>query len=474
MTRSLEMVWLVVRRELRDQFRDWRIILPMVVLTVFFPFLMNYTARVALDFVAQYGTPLVAERLVPFFMMVVGFFPITVSLVIALESFVGEKERGTIEPLLSSPIRDWQLYVGKLISSSFPPVVTAFLGIAVYLAGLLVQDIPWPDVNMLLQTLFLTTAQAVLMVSGAMVISTQATTVRGANLLSSFIVVPMALLIQGESVLMFWGDNQVLWLAVLAVVVMTALLVRLGLAHFQRESLLGREIDTLNLRWMFKSFWLAFRGRAVTIGQWYRLEVGGALRRLAIPLLLTLVFGVIALTAGYIYVSNSETSLPGSFSVGDFSQALDSSFGGPGGPQALLTFDYILGHNIRAILMILLLGLFSFGVLGALAYFANFGLIGAVLALMASAGYSPLLVTLTGILPHGIFEIPALLLASAMVIYLGAALVTPVAQRTVGEVMIESLAAWAKVSLGVVVPLLVAAAAIEAYLTPVVMAAYLK
>jgi hypothetical protein len=125
----------VTRREIRDQFRDWRILAPIIILTVFFPGLMNFTAQQAVDFVAKYGAPIIADRLIPFLLMVVGFFPISVSLVIALESFVGEKERRSIEPLLSSPLTDVQLYLGKLMAVIFPPLIASFLGITVYLVG---------------------------------------------------------------------------------------------------------------------------------------------------------------------------------------------------------------------------------------------------------------------------------------------------------------------------------------------------
>ena len=83
----------------------------------------------------RYGAPLVGERLIPFLLMIVGFFPISVSLVIALESFVGEKERHSIEPLLGSPLSDWQLYLGKLLAALMPPLLMAYLGIIVYLIG---------------------------------------------------------------------------------------------------------------------------------------------------------------------------------------------------------------------------------------------------------------------------------------------------------------------------------------------------
>lgn len=98
MLNKLRPVWLVAGRELRDQVRDWRVLLPMMILTLLFPFLMNEFARETVDFLNQYNANLVLDRLVPISIMIIGFFPITVSLVVALESFVGEKERGTIEP----------------------------------------------------------------------------------------------------------------------------------------------------------------------------------------------------------------------------------------------------------------------------------------------------------------------------------------------------------------------------------------
>ena len=122
---DVRMALLITRREVRDQFRDWRIIFPILGLTIFFPFLMNFTTAQVLQFVNRYGASIVGERLVPFSMMIVGFFPISVSLVIALESFVGEKERGSIEPLLNTPLLDWQIYIGKLLSSIVPPLFFA-------------------------------------------------------------------------------------------------------------------------------------------------------------------------------------------------------------------------------------------------------------------------------------------------------------------------------------------------------------
>ena len=215
MRKQISPALIITNREVRDQFRDWRIIFPIVILTIFFPSLMNFTARQAVTFVERYGAPLIGYRLIPFLLMVVGFFPISVSLVIALESFVGEKERHSIEPLLCTPLSDWQLYLGKLLAAMVPPLLASYLGIGVYLLGTYLQ-VGWrPDPVLLLQIVLLTTVQALVMVSGAVVVSTQTTSVRAANLLASFIIIPMALLIQGESVIMFWARYSVLWWAIL-------------------------------------------------------------------------------------------------------------------------------------------------------------------------------------------------------------------------------------------------------------------
>ncbi|HKZ69164.1 MAG TPA: ABC transporter permease subunit, partial [Anaerolineales bacterium] len=261
----------ITRREVRDGFRDWRILVPILVLTVFFPALMNFTASRAVAFVTEYGAPVIGDRLIPFLLMIVGFFPISVSLVIALESFVGEKERHSIEPLLSSPLSNLQLYVGKTLASTVPPLLAAYLGIGVYLAGLYL-NLRWtPPLELLIQIIALTTVQATVMVSGAVIISTQVTSVRAANLMASFIIIPMALLVQGESLVMFWARYDVLWVIIFGLAMINAVLVRMGVRLFNREELLGKELDEINVRALARVWWQEFVGEAGrSPARWYR------------------------------------------------------------------------------------------------------------------------------------------------------------------------------------------------------------
>ncbi len=288
MVANLRPAFVVAWREIRDMFRDWRIIFPIVGLTIFFPFLMNFTAKQVVGYVEQYGANLLAVRFIPFLLMIVGFFPITVSLVIALESFAGELERRSIEPLLSSPLTDWQLYLGKLLASLVPPILASVLGISVYLIGVY-RSVGWTaQPAFLLQIFLLTAVQALVMVSAAVVISTQTTSVRAANLLSSFIVIPMALLIQAEAVVMLWGSEAILWWIIIGEIFVSIMLVRAGIAHFNREELLGRELDVLNLRRSWAVFKNAFIGEARSFKEWITVEVWKTIQKTGIPLALSL------------------------------------------------------------------------------------------------------------------------------------------------------------------------------------------
>jgi stage II sporulation protein M len=123
-------------------------------------------------------------------------------------------------------------------------------------------------------------------------------------------------------------------------------------------------------------------------------------------------------------------------------------------------------NNTRAVAFIFLAGLVSFSVLGILLYMVNIGVIGGLFALFELLGMNPWPMFLAGVAPHGIFEIPALIIGSAVVLYIGASIVTPQTGKSMGEVILELLADWVKIFLGVVVPLLAIAALIEAYITP--------
>lgn len=476
MFNKLRPVWLVAGRELKDQFRDWRVLTPMIILVFCFPILMNEFAKQTVDFLNQYNANLILERLVPFSIMIIGFFPITISLVVALEAFVGEKERGTIEPMLSAPLDNWQLYFGKLLVGVITPLVASYLSIAFYLVMIVRQDLVMPPFIVMLQLFLLTSAHATLMVSAAIVISVQSTSVKAANLLASFIVVPVAILMQGEAVLLFWGNENVLWLAIAGVMIISLLLIRVGIAHFQREYLLGREIDTFNLRWIWQTYWKNFLGGAYSIGNWYRIVVGPALRRIAPAFLIMVAIAVVSIWLSYSWVNDNVAKVLVNASSERIKEIQDTARELPGlsSLKDNINAPFLFLNNMRAVVVIFFAGLFSFGVMGILLYMVNIGLIGGVFSVFQLLGVQIGPLFLNGILPHGIFEIPALMLGSAAVLYVGVSIVTPQTGKSMGEVILELLADWTKIFIGLVVPLLAVAAMIEAYITPILLQNVIK
>ncbi len=480
----LRLALVVTRRELRDSLRDWRIMTPIVILTLLFPLLMNFTAGMARDFVLRYGgqNALIVERLNPFLLMIVGFFPITFSLVLALETFVGEKERGSLEPLLAMPISDGELYLGKVLAALILPLAASYLAISAYLIGMAMASGWLPDALMLLQMLLLNSAKASVMVSGAVIVSSQTSSVRAANLLASFIIIPMALLVQGESILLFWGQYEVLWWIIAALCVANFIMVRMGVRIFNREEILARELDSLNLRKVLRDFagyFLRPPEQALQREIYPSLDIWRMLHH-DIPCLLRTQWqplGVVLLTLVGAIVLGALLAMQWPLPANAI--RLDAL------PQD--TFDHVpqLGflprfsitgvffNNLRALALAGVLAIFSFGVMPLVLLMAPLALVGFFAAQVAVLGYSPLVFVATFILPHGVVELPAAIIATGFALRAGVALVSPPFGLDVGQGFLLVLADFLKVFLLLIIPLLLVAAVLEVQITPlVVMAVY--
>jgi len=461
---NLRPALVVTRREVRDHFRDWRILGPILLLILLLPIFMNYASGRFLTFADRYGAHIEAGQVYPFLLMVVGFFPITVALVLALESFVGEKERRSLEPLLSSPLTDFQIYFGKLLAALIPALLASYLGMVLYLFWIYLQGIWFPDGVLILQIFALATTNCFLMVSGAVVVSSQTTSMRAANLLAVFIIIPMAILLQAESAVIVWSNNAVLFWTLVGEVAVAVLLVRIGVAHFNREELIGREFDSFDLRGGFNSFRNDFLGEASSPWDWYRHELSKTFANMRLPALLVTVVLIAGVVLG--------ASLADQFIIPpELINDATLQNGGIEGIQEFRFYDnssipMVWLNNLRTIILATFAGLLSFGVLALIIMVFPVASIGFFAATTASAGLSPFLFLLAFVLPHGILEIPALIIAGAAILRLGATIASPAPGRTIGEAWLGAAADWAKVMVGLVLPLLLGAAALEVLLTP--------
>ncbi len=152
-----------------------------------------------------------------------------------------------------------------------------------------------------------------------------------------------------------------------------------------------------------------------------------------------------------------------------FSQSVEDSgvMQADGSVSALALFL----NNLQAMTVSILYGFIPFLFLPALSLGVNSIILGALAAYYSDNGL-PLLTLAAGVLPHGIFELPALFLS------LGAGLclcknVNTYIRRNEKGVMRPLLLNILRVVCLLVLPLLIVAAAVESYVTPLVMSLFL-
>jgi hypothetical protein len=278
----------------------------------------------------------------------------------------------------------------------------------------------------------------------------------------------MTLIIQGESIVMFWANFNVLWWIILGMAVISSLLIRAGIAHFNREDLLGREIDTINLRHSWRIFWKAFKGEAANLPDWLRNEVGHTLRRLVIPVI---IMGLL-LPVGYYLGSQvaRQFNLPATLLNLDQLKELNS--GGlvsglrSSGLMSVGGAAYIWFHNVRVAILATLLGVFSFGVLGVLLLMLPMAMFGFFAQAAGAIGLTPVTFLAAFAFPHGFLEIPAMILTGAVILRVGATMVTPSPGQSISEAWLRALADWARILIVLIIPLFLVAALIESFITP--------
>jgi ABC-type transport system involved in multi-copper enzyme maturation permease subunit len=474
--------WIVARREMVDVVSDWRIVGPALLLVVVFPLLVVVMSAQGAPFLARRFPGFSVGALVPFGLMIVGFFPVSFSLMMALETFAGEKERNSLEALFSSPLSDRALYAGKTLAALVPPVLASYLSMILYFSGVVVVLHYRPDWALLAAVAVLDLAQALVMVAAALIISSHTTSVRAANLLASFIILPMSLVLQFNNLFVIWGAVRYLWLVALALGVFALLLLRMGLRLFNREEILTREIDEVK----GGQLWAAYRRALALPPRWALLaRTPGAplvpdrlrrptLRRLYlhdIPVLLRLrapELGLVVLTVLVAFAIG--WSFAGHLPL----PALYNAAGQPPPPAAgqatlvsqgqvataLAEIPVVLITGAGLALVLIVLAIISFGTLALLFMMLIAGLFGFLLGSLAGVGLPPAALLLGLALPQVALPILAFVLLTAFAVRFGLALLAPPRGFGLGDSLILAAAEYTKM-LALAGPLLIAGFALQ-------------
>ena len=431
---------LVAERDFRDAAGDLRLALAMVGLAAVIPIAAGTGIR-ALAYYGGGASDLVQRvSIVGAFFVV--FLPASYSLVLALESFVGERERSTLEVLLSTPLREAEIYAGKVASVLGISLVLCFGALIVYCA-VTFTGLGYFPAGILLSLGISTICQVAAMVAGAVIVSANARTMRAANVMASFIILPMSVVLQVEAGLILLGRGEFLWGFAAAMAVGAAILLRMGLQGFSREALLARETGSRN----------RFRRAGGALADAFNAAPAGLalLRARAVPIAIALVAFPVGAGLGYL----AAGVIPGKIARPVLSALLASAANPDPAPLALTFFL----HNLLAIV---LAGLFAGLTLGLTGYLLT-ALPGALVGY--AAALSSWALALAGILPHGLLEIPVAAIAGGLAIHIGATVIHMEPDGGWTSRLIAAEAELVKALLWLA-PLLAIAAVLEAYLTP--------
>jgi len=189
---SVERVGAVVRREIRDFRRNRFVIGTMAIL----PLVFLITPMITLFKVPESSSGHQVKAAVGVISLLQLIVPLVIPPVIAAYSVVGEREQGTLEPVLTAPVRGSELLLGKALAAFVPSVGIAYalylvIAIAVrFGAAHVVRSVVFHPPELIAQILF-TPLLALWSIWACIAISTRATDVRVAQQLGSLAGLPL-------------------------------------------------------------------------------------------------------------------------------------------------------------------------------------------------------------------------------------------------------------------------------------------
>ena len=189
---NLQRVRPVVRKEVREFRRNRFVIVTMAVL----PFIFLITPMITLFKIPASASGPEVRAAVGVMSLLMLIVPIVIPPVIAAYSVVGERDQGTLEPVLTTPVRASELLLGKAVAAFVPSVGVAYTiyfiaAISIRIgAAHVVSSVVWHPPQLLAQLLF-TPLLAGWSIWVGIGVSTRASDVRVAQQLATLAGLPL-------------------------------------------------------------------------------------------------------------------------------------------------------------------------------------------------------------------------------------------------------------------------------------------
>ncbi|MFC1998439.1 ABC transporter permease subunit [Chloroflexota bacterium] len=169
---------------------------------------------------------------------------IMVGMSIATFGIIGEKQNRSLEPLLASPVKTWELLVGKVLAAAVPALVMTWLCSLLYMGGVyaynaelfpLIVDSTW-----IIIMLFISPAVALLSLGLGVIISSRSNDPRSAQNWGVFLILPVLFIIIGPIVGTFPISLTSLLVIAFVFTALTIAVFYFGVKIFNRDAILTK------------------------------------------------------------------------------------------------------------------------------------------------------------------------------------------------------------------------------------------
>jgi len=172
--------------------------------------------------------------------------PLMSSSMIAADSFAGEKERKTIEPLLAAPVSEAELFLGKVLVSFLPTTILLYVsfGLCCVLINALTANIMgyiwFPPPNALLSVCLIGPLYTFLGMCLVIMGSARASTVRDASNYAGVLILPLLAVLLAQLAGLVAVSTTYILVAAGTLALIDALTFRLAYRTFNREDIITR------------------------------------------------------------------------------------------------------------------------------------------------------------------------------------------------------------------------------------------
>ncbi|MFH1383041.1 MAG: ABC transporter permease subunit [Chloroflexota bacterium] len=174
-----------------------------------------------------------------FFLLLI---PTMIAISMATYSIVDEKVSGSLEALLATPVRTWELLLGKALAGAIPALIMTWLCGGVFL--LAVVGLGWGNLVGVVLTpawylslFLLTPAVAMLSFMLGVIGSSRAKDAKNAQNIVVIIILPVFFLIAAQVAGLVWFTPLLTLLLALVLCLVDYFVLRMAVALFQRESI---------------------------------------------------------------------------------------------------------------------------------------------------------------------------------------------------------------------------------------------